>query len=136
MNEAYKKPVPEIQPWTEAFWKATKQHKLLIQVCQDCQAKIFYPKKACPECWSGNLGWVEASGKAIVDTFTVTEDMVEPCFWEDLPYVLAMVQLEEGVMMMSRIVECDPANVNIGMAVEVVFQDITDQCALPFFKPV
>jgi len=135
MSEEYTKPIPQIQPWTEEFWKATKQHKLVIQECQECKARIFYPKKVCPECWSADLGWMEASGKGKVHTFTVMMDMVEPRFWEDLPYVLAMVDLDEGIRMMTRIVDCDPESVQIDMAVEVVFQDITDECALPFFKP-
>ena len=132
----YKKPLPVMQPWTEEFWKATKQHKLLVQECGDCKEKIFYPRKYCPECWSSNLGWSEASGKAKVFSHTVTMDMVEPKFMEDLPYVLAMVDLEEGVRMMTRIVDCDPEDVHIGMDVEVTFQDITDEFALPMFRPV
>lgn len=132
----YSKPLPAIQPWTEEFWKATKQHKLLIQECSDCKEKIFYPRKVCPECWSSNLGWSEASGKATVFSHTVTMDMVEPKFMEDLPYVLALVDLEEGVRMMTRIVDCDPEDVKIGMDVEVAFEDVTDEIALPMFRPV
>ena len=135
MSEAYQKPIPVMQPWSEGFWKGTKQHKLLIQECNDCKAKIFYPRKYCPECWSANLGWAEASGKAKVYTHTIMMDMVEPKFWEDLPYVLAIVELEEGIKMMTRIVGCDPEEVSMGMDVEVVFEDISDECALPFFKP-
>ncbi len=136
MSEEYKKPIPVIQPWTEAFWKATKEHRLVIQECRDCEAKIFYPRKYCPECWSSNLGWSEACGRAKVSTFAIMRGMVEPKFWDDLPYVLAMVDLEEGIRMMTRIVECDPEEVEIGMDVEVVFEDITDQHALPLFRPV
>jgi uncharacterized OB-fold protein len=136
MSEEYQKPIPLIQPWTQEFWKATKQHKLLIQVCNDCNSKIFYPRKHCPECWSSNLGWIDASGRAKVYSFTLTMGMVEPKFMPDLPYVLAMVDLEEGIRMMTRIVECDPEELEIDMAVEVVFEDISENCALPFFKPV
>ena len=136
MSEEYAKPVPVTQPWTEEFWKGTKQHKLLIQKCRACQALIFYPRKYCPECWSGDLGWQEASGRARVNTFTVTRSMVEPKFMGDLPYVLAMVDLEEGVRMMTRIVGCEPESVRIGLEVEVVFKDITDRHALPLFKPL
>ena len=135
MSEAYQKPIPVMQPWSEEFWKGTKQHKLLIQECNDCNVKIFYPRKYCPECWSANLGWSEASGKAKVYTYTTMMDMVEPKFWEDLPYVLAIVELEEGIKMMTRIVECEPETVSMGMDVEVVFEDISDECALPFFRP-
>lgn len=136
MTQEYIKPIPVIQPWTEEFWKASKKHKLLIQKCNECESLIFYPRKYCPDCWSSDLGWQEASGRARVYTFTVMRDMVEPKFMSDLPYVLAMVDLEEGVRMMSRVVECDPETVEIGLDVEVVFEDITDQHALPLFRPV
>ena len=136
MSEQYEKPIPEVQPWTVEFWKGTKQGKLLIQECNECKSKIFYPRKHCPECWSSDLGWSEASGKAKVYTYTVTMDMVEPKFMADLPYVLAMVDLEEGIRMMTRIVDCVPEEVKIGMDVEVTFEDITDQHALPMFRPI
>jgi enoyl-CoA hydratase/carnithine racemase/uncharacterized OB-fold protein len=129
-------PIPVIQPWTKEFWKATKQGKLLVQHCNDCGSNIFFPKKVCPECWSENLTWIEASGKANVNTYTVMLDMVEPKFIKDLPYVLAMVDLPEGIRMTTRIVNCKPENVAIGMNVEVVFQDVSSDCALPMFQPV
>ena len=129
------KPKPVTQPWSEKFWEGTKQGKLLIQTCKDCKAKIFYPRKYCPECWSGNLDWLEASGKGKVETFTIMRAMVEPKFMSDLPYVLAMVDLEEGIRMMSRVVECDPEEVKLGMDVEVVFVD-QEGFNMPFFRPV
>ena len=131
----YKKPLPVVQPWSKAFWEGTKQHKLLIQECQDCKAKIFYPRQYCPGCWSSNLGWAEASGKGTVFCHTITLAGVEEKFAADLPFVLAMVDLEEGIRMMTRIVECEPEAVSIGMDVEVVFEDISDEFALPFFRP-
>ncbi len=135
MSDQYIKPIPFVQPWTEAFWAATKKHSLLIQKCSSCTKLIFYPRKRCPYCWSSDLGWQQASGKAKVNTFTIVRDMVEPKFMADLPYVLAMVDLEEKIRMMTRIVECDPEVVKIGMDVEVVFEDITNQHALPLFRP-
>ncbi|MBU1171524.1 MAG: enoyl-CoA hydratase/isomerase family protein [Proteobacteria bacterium] len=131
----YQKPIPAIQPWTREFWNATKQGKLLIQKCQDCHSMIFFPKKVCPECWSDNLCWQEASGKAQVYTYTTQMDMVEPKFRADLPYVIAMVDLEEGIRMTTRIVNCNPEDVTIGMNVHVVFEDISPECSLPMFQP-
>jgi len=129
------KPIPVIQPWTREFWKATKQGKLLVQHCSDCNSNIFFPKKVCPECWSENLTWIESSGKAEVYTFTVMLDMVEPKFMGDLPYVIAMVDLDEGIRMTTRIVNCKSENVTIGMKVEVVFQEVSPDCSLPMFQP-
>lgn len=132
----YKKPLPEVQPWSEDFWKATKQHKLLIQECKECKTKIFYPRKFCPECWSSDLSWSEASGKGKIFTFSITMAGVEKKFADDLPYVLALVDLEEGIRMMTNIVECKPEDVQIGMDVEVVFDDINEDFALPKWRPV
>jgi enoyl-CoA hydratase/carnithine racemase/uncharacterized OB-fold protein len=136
MSDTYVKPIPVTQPWTVDFWKATKEHRLVIQKCHDCNSLIFYPRKYCPECWSSQLGWQEAGGRAKVYTFTIMRDMVEPKFMPDLPYVLAMVDLDEGPRMMTRIVDCDPSIVEIGLEVEVVFEDISPQHALPMFRPV
>ncbi|MEW6262386.1 MAG: enoyl-CoA hydratase-related protein [Thermodesulfobacteriota bacterium] len=136
MSQEYAKPLPLTQPWTEAFWKAAKQHKLLIQKCNQCRSLIFYPRKYCPECWSADLTWQDARGRAKVYTFAVMRDMVEPKFMPDLPYVLAMVELEEGVLLATRIVEIEPDQVEIGLEVEVVFEDITPQFSLPLFRPV
>ena len=131
----YMKPLPVVQPWSKAFWEGTKEKKLLIQECRDCGAKIFYPRQYCPDCWSSNLGWSEGSGKGKIFTYSVTMAGVEQKFAADLPYILALVELEEGVRMMSRIVECDPEKVSIGMDVEVVFAEVTDEFTLPFFRP-
>ncbi|MBW2366761.1 MAG: Zn-ribbon domain-containing OB-fold protein [Deltaproteobacteria bacterium] len=135
MND-YEKPLPAIQPWSRKFWEGTKQNKLLIQECKGCSEKIFYPRKTCPECWSSDLDWSEASGRGKIYTYTVTLGGVEKKFAGDLPYVLAYVDLEEGIRMMTRIVECDPEAVAIGMDVEVVFEAVTEDITLPLFRPI
>lgn len=131
-----RRPIPVTQPWTTEFWKAARQGRLLVQHCEDCGANIFFPKKVCPECWSTTLTWVESTGRARVYTFTVMQDMVEPKFMGDLPYVLAMVDLDEGIRMTTRIVHCSPEAVAIDMPVEVVFEEISDTFSLPVFQPV
>ena len=129
------KPVPETQPWSEKFWEGTKEGKLLIQVCKDCKSKIFYPRKFCPECLSGNLDWIEASGKGKILTFSTAYSMVEPKFMDELPYTIAYVDLDEGIRMMTRIVECKPEEVTFDMEVEVVFRE-QNGFFLPYFRPV
>jgi uncharacterized OB-fold protein len=130
----YKKPLPVVQPWSKTFWEAAKQHKLMIQTCSGCGLKIFYPRKYCPNCWSSNLAWYEASGKGEVFSYSITMAGVEERFSEDLPYVLALVDLEEGIRMMTNIVDCKPEEVFVGMKVEVTFRDITDEFSLPMFR--
>ncbi len=131
----YSKPLPAVQPWSRPFWEGTRENRLLIQECKACGAKIFYPRKACPECWSAELGWSEACGRGKVYTFTVTLTGVEEKFAGDLPYVLAMIDLDEGIRMMGNVVECDPGDVEIGMEVEVVFERVTDEITLPKWRP-
>jgi uncharacterized OB-fold protein len=135
MNFDTTKPLPEVQPWSVKFWEGTKQGKLLIQVCKDCNSKIFYPRKYCPECWSDKLDWIEANGKGKIYTFSTAFSMVEPRFMDELPYTIAYVDLDEGVRLMSRIVDCDPKEIKIGMEVEVTFFQRED-FHMPYFKPV
>ena len=129
------RPLPVVQPWSEAFWEGAREGKLLLQHCKSCGAMIFYPRKFCPECWSAEIGWKEASGRATIYTFSTAYDMVEPRFWTDIPYTIAYVDLKEGPRMMTRIVECAPADIKIGMEVEVVFHKLDDKFCLPYFRP-
>jgi uncharacterized OB-fold protein len=131
----YTKPLPEITPWSKKFWEATKQHKLSMQKCNSCGKLIFYPRKACPDCWSLDLGWQEVSGKAKLKSFTITMGGVEPVFAPDLPYVLAIVDLAEGPTMMTNIVDCKHEDLKIGMDLQVTFRDCTDTISLPVFRP-
>lgn len=132
----YKKPLPQIQPFTQAYWEGTRNNKLLVQTCNDCDARIFFPRRQCPECWSTNLGWSEASGKGEIYAFSVTYEGVESVFADDLPIVLAWVDLPEGIRMQSNIIDCDPEAIEIGQEVEVVFRKVTDEITLPYFRPV
>ncbi len=132
----YSKPLPVIEPYTQPFWDGARQDKLLIQTCSDCNARIFFPRKQCPDCWSTNLDWMEASGKGEIYAFSVTYEGVEAAFVEDLPIVLAWVDLPEGIRMQSNIIDCDPDSVEIGQQVEVVFNKVTDEISLPYFRPI
>ena len=131
----YKKPLPVTQPWSQEFWKGTKQRKFLIQHCNDCGKNIFYPRKFCPECWSSNLGWIESKGKGNLHSYTITMYGVEEKFAEDLPFVLALVDLDEGIRVMSRVVNCEHEDIKCDMPVEVVFEDITEEFTLFYFQP-
>ncbi len=132
----YNKPLPVIQELARPFWDAAKEGKLLVQCCNSCNASIFFPRDRCPECWSQDLGWIEASGNGEVYAFSVTYEGVEKPFVEDLPIVLAWIDLPEGIRMQTNIVDCDPESVEIGMPVEVTFRKATEDICLPYFKPV
>jgi len=130
------KPVPVVNPWARPFWEAAKEKRLIIQQCKDCEKHIFYPRIACPHCFSDQVDWVEASGKGNVYSFTVVNNNAPSAFIPDIPYVIAVVKLEEGVQMLSNIVGCDPEAVTCDMPVEVTFEELNDEFTLPKFQPV
>lgn len=132
----YNRPLPKPTPWSKPFWDGCKRHELLIQKCKNCQTSIFYPKMFCPQCLSPNLEWVRASGRGKVYSYTIVHSYGPTEFSEDTPYVVAVVDLEEGVRMMSNIVECLPDLVKCDMEVEVVFDDVTEDITLPKFRNI
>ncbi len=133
--EIPQKPVPIVNPWAKPFWDAARENKLTYQKCKDCNKNIFYPRIACPHCFSDNLEWVEASGKGIVYSYTVVENNSPSAFIEDTPYVVAIIKLEEGIQMLSNIVGCDPYKVTCDMPVTVTFEKLNDEFTLPKFTP-
>lgn len=132
----YKKPLPKPSPWSQPFWDGCKNKKLLIQKCRSCKKHIFYPKLFCPFCLSTDLRWIESTGKGRIYTFTVIYSYQPTEFSEDVPYVVAVIDLDEGVKMMSNIIGCTPEEVRCDMGVEVVFDDVTEEVTLPKFKPI
>jgi uncharacterized OB-fold protein len=133
--EASKKPAPVINDWARPFWQAAREQRLIVQKCSDCGKHIFYPRIACPHCFSDNVEWVEASGKGTVYSYTVVESNAPSAFVPDMPYVVAVVKLEEGVQMLSNIVGCSPSDVKCDMPVEVVFERLDEEFTLPKFRP-
>jgi uncharacterized OB-fold protein len=131
----YAKPLPRIDEESKGFWEACQRHELYLQRCRDCAALRYYPRALCPSCLSDRIEWVRASGKGTVYTFTVTYQNQAPGFRDALPYVMAYVELAEGVRMLTNIVGCAPDEVRIGMPVDLVFEDVTPSVTLPKFTP-
>lgn len=124
-------PDPSTQPW----WDAAREGRLLVKRCADCGRAHFYPRPFCPHCWSANVAWEQASGRGTLYTWSVVHQNDLPPFNERVPYVAAIVELEEGPRMMTNIVDCDPAALAVGMPVEVTFRPATDDVTLPVFRP-
>jgi len=131
-----KKPIPVVTPWAKPFWDAANARSLIIQKCKDCEKVVFYPRLACPHCLSGDLEWVEASGKGTVYSYTIVRSNAPSPFLSDMPYVVAIVRLEEGVQMLTNIVGCDPEEIRCDMPVEVTFEKLNEEFTLPKFTPV
>jgi uncharacterized OB-fold protein len=132
----YTKPIPFPDNVTSAYWDAAGENKLLIQQCIDCGTRQFFPQSYCRNCLGENIEWIEASGKGKVYTFTIVKRPPTARFQEDVPYVVALIELEEGVRMMSNVVEIYPDDVRVDMPVEVVFDKITSAISLPKFRPI
>ncbi|MBI1818590.1 MAG: Zn-ribbon domain-containing OB-fold protein [Deltaproteobacteria bacterium] len=135
-EKKYAKPLPRIDEESKGFWEACQRHELRVQKCHDCGAFRYYPRALCPHCLSDRTEWVLSSGRGTVYTFTVTHQNQAPGFRDALPYVMAYVELDEGVRMLTNIVDCDPAQVKIGMPVQVIFEDVTPEVTIPKFKPL
>ncbi|MBI3966603.1 MAG: Zn-ribbon domain-containing OB-fold protein [Chloroflexi bacterium] len=130
-----RKNVPEPTSDTAAYWEAANRGELLIQRCRACGQPQFFPRSICIHCWSGDLEWQRASGKGRVYCFSVIHRAPSKAYAGDVPYVLALVELDEGVRMMTNVVGCPPDEVTVEMPVEVVFERLTDEIALPKFRP-
>lgn len=132
----YAKPLPAISEKTRKFWEGCKERRLLLPKCRSCGEVYYFPKGFCPRCLSDDIDWIEASGKGIIHTFSIVERPPSPPFSDDVPYVVAMIDLDEGPRMMSNVVGIEPGKVRVGAPVEVVFEDVSDSVTLPKFRPV
>lgn len=128
------KPQPEINTLNAPFWEGTAIGELRVRHCAKCDARFRFTHAWCPNCWAADPGWEVASGRGMVATFSIVHLAPYEAFKDVAPYVLALVDLDEGVRMMCNIVECDPHDVHIGMPVSVVFED-RGGIALPQFRP-
>jgi len=132
----YPGPVPVPMPEMAPYWAAARRHELQIPFCVPCGAFFFYPRAACPTCLSPEIEWRRASGRGRLHTFTLVHRGPKG-FPLDTPYVLAVVELDEGPRVMTNLVDVDatPEAVRIGMPVEVTFADVSDEIGLPRFRP-
>jgi len=125
--------------YSAPFWEATREGVLLVQWCTSCDRGVFYPRSFCPHCGApaSALEWRTASGRATVYAAT-TEHRPEATgatFSGGLPYVVALVDLEEGVRMLTNVIGCAPEDVRVGMPVSVTWEALSDGRQLPLFTP-
>ncbi len=129
----YDLPTPDLE--TQPFWDGTREDKLLIRRCLDCGKTHFYPRPFCPACWSTNVEWMEASGAATLYTWSIVHRNDLPPFGDRVPYVAAVVELGEGPRMLTNIVDCEFDALEVGMALRVTYQPISDDVTIPVFVP-
>ena len=128
-------PFPVPNPDNAGFWDACRRGELRLQRCIDCRTWRHHPRPMCPQCGSTEYEWALASGRGVVHTFTIVHRPTLPAFDADVPYNVIAVRLDEGVFMVSNLVDCPLDQIRIGLPVEVVFAPLTDEIALPKFRP-
>ena len=126
---------PTLSEVAAPFWEATRSKEFVLQFCNSCGAAIHYPRALCPNCHGTDLEFRPASGRGRVYARTVLHRPGNPTMAERVPYVVALIELEEGVRMLSNVVGCEPQDVQIGMEVRVTWEDLSDGRALPLFEP-
>ncbi|MED4779904.1 Zn-ribbon domain-containing OB-fold protein [Brevibacillus choshinensis] len=124
-------PRPLVDSDSQPFWEGLNRHELMIQRCDECNQSIFYPRLLCPHCFSDKVVWIQATGRGHIYSYTVVHRAFGP-FSNQVPYVVAIVELEEGVRMMTRIVG-DRQAIKIGVPVEVIYEKVDDELLLPYF---
>lgn len=134
--EQYGKPLPQPNEITRPFWEGTHAHELRLQRCRDCGKHIFYPRSLCPFCLSEHLEWVTASGKGKVYSYTVVRRALHPGFKDDVPYVLAIVELDEGPRLTTNLVGVSPDDIRVDMPVQAAYDDVTPDVTLLKFEPL
>jgi uncharacterized protein len=136
MAASITKPIPVPTRETLPYWEGCKAHELRIQRCADCGHYQFFPRIYCTKCMSGRVEWIKASGRAKVLSYTIVHRPVSAAFKEHVPYVVALVTLDEGPTMMTNIIDVAPDQISVGMPLTVVFEDWTDAISIPKFRPI
>lgn len=128
------KPQPRITQCAAPYWDYAKQDKLVLPYCGSCQQAFYYPRLWCPSCFNQDLSWQAMSGRGTVYSYSVIYQSPLPSYQADLPYVLAIIELDEGPRMMANVLNCDIKGVHVDMAVEVIFEQ-RGEMKIPQFQP-
>ncbi|MEM5274444.1 Zn-ribbon domain-containing OB-fold protein [Cupriavidus taiwanensis] len=134
MQAALPKPVANAD--SQVYWDAARARRLVIRRCKACGEFHFMPRYLCPSCWSDELEWIDAAGTGRVHSFSVIRRASDPAFAARVPYVIALIELDEGPRMMANILGDDALAVGVGDAVKVTFEDRGDGALIPQFERI
>lgn len=132
----YKKPLPKRRGVAGQFYDFCKKHELRFQRCTSCQTWRHVPRDMCAKCGSFDWEWAKSSGKGKVFSWTTAEQVMLPQFASDVPYNASVIELEEGVRMVSWVIDISNDELRLDLPVEVFFDDVTPEVTLPKFRPV
>ncbi|MEX1255390.1 MAG: OB-fold domain-containing protein [Dehalococcoidia bacterium] len=134
MSAPYAKPLPLLEGLAGEFYGWCKKRELRFQRCSSCSAWRHVPRAMCARCGSFGWEWAPSSGRGTVFTWTVAARAMHPAFADDAPYAAAVIEMEEGVRLVSQVIDCPPDELDIGMPVDVAFEDVTPEITLPMFR--
>lgn len=126
-------PLPELDGLTKAFYDHCQAGELRFQRCSDCGHFRHVPRDVCAHCGSFAWEWASSSGRGIIYTWTVVNRALHPAFADATPYAPVVVELEEGVRVVSQVLDCRPEELRIGLPVKVKFVPVNKQLSLPYF---
>lgn len=126
---------PPVSEAGAPYWEATREGRFVLPWCAACGRPHWYPREVCPHCLADAIEWRPASGRGVVYAASTMPRPAMPMLAGRVPYVVALVELEEGVRMMTNVVDVDPADVRVGMAVELCWEDLSDGRRLAVFAP-
>ncbi len=127
------RPLPRRTPISSTYFDAAREHRLVLQKCPR-DGFFFYPRNRCPACLGDDWSWQTPSGRGVVYAFTIDRVGHDPAQRSRLPLVVAVIELDEGPRMTANVLDCDPEEVEVGMRVEAVFEDL-DRETLVQFRP-
>jgi uncharacterized OB-fold protein len=133
-DAAHPVPMPPILWENQGFWEGIERRELVFQKCKGCGAWLHPPRPVCPKCRSFEKEWGRSSGKGTVYSWVTYHESPHPAF--KVPYSVILVEMEEGVRLVSNLIDTKPEEISIGMPVEVVFDDVADGLTLPKFRKV
>jgi len=125
--------LPDITPEMAPFFAAARRRELVVQRCQGCGAYRFPARDICSRCLSREAAWERVTGRGTVFSFALMHQTYHPAF--EVPYAVVVVELEEGVRVLSNVVDCPLRELAIGLPVEVVFEELSAEVTLPKFRP-
>ena len=132
----YRKPIPVPSDESRPYWAGIREHRLLMPKCEACDKRWFPPSLHCPHCGSAKWNWEQVSGRGKIFSYVVYHRVYHPGFADEVPYAVAVIELEEGPRMLSNVVGLPPDDLRCEMPVEIVYDDITEQATIPKFRPV
>jgi uncharacterized OB-fold protein len=135
MTAAVQRMEPPLEEVSAPFWDGARKGELRLPWCAACNEPFWYPREVCPRCLDSSIEWRKASGRGTVYAVTVENRPQNPGMAAMAPYAIALIDLDEGVRMLSNVVGCAADDVVVGMRVEVTWEPLSDGRQLPLFMP-